>query len=340
MKLGPIVRVLFYTDSSRTDDGLAFGEEALSDVLGPDAFRLEFQASDARYIPPPNTPIVDDYQRRSDASFAALPAAPLPLSEGEVGAANDDAEEGGPPQSAETGAGARTTAGSGPSAVLAAARDPTARSLEAEASASTHEAGPEAGGSSLSLRRRDNPEQAEASADMGRAAARAHASTHPRSAGTAFGTRGRATQDAVSDGGGGAATRATVEACPLRRGDDTEALTLELSDDWAWNIHLPAAFGTEAAHFVRQQQAPQVVVSDQGEQPQALLQGAWVGETFADGLASGVAVSLGAGACLAQYSILAPQADTFAISFDECLGRCGALPSNKCRYLSYHAEDR
>ena len=49
MTVGPSVEVIFYSDSSGTDDGVPFA--GLSDILGPNAFRLSYQASAEMYNP-------------------------------------------------------------------------------------------------------------------------------------------------------------------------------------------------------------------------------------------------------------------------------------------------
>ena len=155
----------------------------------------------------------------------------------------------------------------------------------------------------------------------------------------------KATSDSADGGSreGIIETRSTVDSCPAGvegAGDlSAENLGLRLSDDWAWHAHLPPDFDRHTTQFVRQHDQ-EVEVTDGGQQPQDLLQGEWVGETFADGLASGVARSLGAGACAYQYTILTADADVLAVSFDECLEKCGALPAKKCRYLSWHAGEK
>ena len=166
--------------------------------------------------------------------------------------------------------------------------------------------------------------------------------------GTAAGAEGlssKATSDRAEGGSkeGIIETRSTVDSCPAGvegAGDlSAENLGLRLSDDWAWYSHVPPDFDRHTTQFVRQHDQ-EVEVTDGGQQPQNLLQGEWVGETFADGLASGVARRLGAGACSYQYTILSADADVLAVSFDECLEKCGALPAKKCRYLSWHAGEK
>jgi cysteine-rich repeat protein len=49
MTVGPSVEVIFYSDSSGTDDGVPFA--GLSDTLGPNAFRLSYRASAEKYNP-------------------------------------------------------------------------------------------------------------------------------------------------------------------------------------------------------------------------------------------------------------------------------------------------
>jgi cysteine-rich repeat protein len=67
MTVGPSVAVIFYSDSSDTDDGVPFA--GLSDTLGPNAFRLGYRASAEMYEPPTTLPA-----RRSSPSTSTTNA--------------------------------------------------------------------------------------------------------------------------------------------------------------------------------------------------------------------------------------------------------------------------
>jgi len=108
-----------------------------------------------------------------------------------------------------------------------------------------------------------------------------------------------------------------------------ESLELEFGDDWAWKKNLPKAFSPATVRFVRQE----VEQCADGEQDQ--LQGEWEGETFAQGLASGVAEFVGNGRCGPENSILAAESNNIATSRDACLEICGSFSDSKCTFFSF-----
>ena len=70
MTVGPSVEVIFYSDSSGTDDGVPFA--GLSDTLGPDAFRLSYRASAEMYIPRTTTPAKRSFHPTSTTNAYSL----------------------------------------------------------------------------------------------------------------------------------------------------------------------------------------------------------------------------------------------------------------------------
>jgi hypothetical protein len=124
------------------------------------------------------------------------------------------------------------------------------------------------------------------------------------------------------------ASRATETACT----ESAESLGVVLGDDWLWHNHIPAEFGTSTILFSRQN------VEASKDCPGGLedeLQGEWDGETFADGLPSGVSEFVGNGECDPRSSILDADADNLVVSHDACLELCGAMPRQSCKFFSY-----